>query len=189
MQETNPQVQRRCLKNMNPKLPPLPSDRLVFIKIWLLWSEAVVWRKPQFHLGEKNGPYFLGINESYCSCACLESTVNTEARGWEADDEFAFPPELSASSKAWVFCQWKSHFLLCNLAIIRFNVSFFTQKKMLQNLLLRIPMINLLVAATEAPVQGPWRIDRSSGWIHHSRRSQFDAPWRQCSLHRSSPVN
>lgn len=103
MQETNPQVQRRCLKNMNPKLPPLPSYRLVFIKIWLLWSEAVVWRKPQFHLGEKNRPFFGGINESYYSCAYLESTVNTEARGWEADDEFAFPPELSASSKAWVF--------------------------------------------------------------------------------------
>ena len=31
----------------------------------------------------------------------------------------------------------------------------FYPKKVLQNLLLRIPMINLLVAATEAPVQGP----------------------------------
>ena len=51
----------------------------------------------------KKSTIFWGINESYYSCAYLESTVNTEARGWEADDEFAFPPELSASSKAWVF--------------------------------------------------------------------------------------
>lgn len=189
MQETNPQVQRRCLKNMNPKLPPLPSYRLVFIKIWLLWSEAVVWRKPQFHLGEKNRPFFGGINESYYSCAYLESTVNTEARGWEADDEFAFPPEFSASSKAWVFANGNRIFYCAIWQSFDSMYRFLPKTKNLKNLLLRIPMINPLVAATEAPVQGPWRIDRSSGWIHHSRRSQFDAPWRQCSLHRSSPVN